>query len=178
MEDIHDIQAPVQTGIDPLLIKAGLVFLGVLILGCLLFWLLRRFAGRKSPSSGHRLMLPPPPPPLEQAIEALDRLADMPFSDLREFYFAITAVLKRFIGRALEIRALEMTTQELNRVLAGCTLDHQLRQRLIDLMKASDHVKYAGHRPAQDMVQADLKKARQVVSIIWETLPKGDSSHV
>ena len=112
MEDIHDILAPFQVGMDPVFIKTILAVSAGFILAALLYALIRYFLKKRKDPSKDILLLPPPLPPLAAALKAIRDLESHQGPDLRAFYFQLTAILKKYMGRVFLFHAAEMTTQE------------------------------------------------------------------
>jgi len=156
MKDIHDIEPPVPVGMDPffihLLMGVGVVLL-LGILGLFLFRYIKRRKQRKM--SANILLLPPPPPPDQAAIKALDALDHIREKDPRHYYFAISAILKTFMGKVFNMRAPEMTTQEVVASLSGLDLDRGLTVRIRDFFLYAAMVKYAGITPDAPRIHKD-----------------------
>lgn len=178
MEDIHDIQPPVQVGIDPLFIKTALIIAGILILAGLLYLLIRFFLQkRKKPSESLRL-LPPPLPPLEAALKAISDLENYQAPDLRWFYFQLTAILKKYMGRVFLFHAVEMTTQEFVKAIHKLNLGKDSLSQIIDLMDGSDRIKYAGDIPPEKMIHDDLARMKNIVIRVSENFQPREESDV
>ncbi|THB72520.1 MAG: DUF4381 family protein [Desulfobacteraceae bacterium] len=170
MQDIHDIHPPVDVGIDPVIFQAAAAAAALIILIVLAFFAYKRLTRRRKEGPKDQLLLPEPPPPFEQAMQAMKALDERPFTDLRLFYFELTAILKRYIGREYEARVPEMTSQEFGRFLSGLNLPRPVVDDLGQLMDASDHVKYAGSVPVRQMIEQDLSKGKGIIRGISEQL--------
>ena len=97
MQDIHDIHPPVEVGMDPFILQAALAVLAIVLLSMLIFFLVRRYLKNRKVKGIDQNLLPEPLPPLEQAMEAIKLLKVRQYHDLRQFYFDLTAILKRYI---------------------------------------------------------------------------------
>lgn len=111
MKDIHNIRPPVQAGFDSAVFTVILVVIGAILLLVLLFFLIKKILNRRKQSKGLKY-LPEPVPPYDAALKELELLFQKQTNDPRQFYFSLTAVLKKYIGRCFHSNALEMTSQE------------------------------------------------------------------
>jgi len=165
MKDIHDIRPPVQVGFDPMLIKIVLMVLGGILFLAALFFLIKKWLKtRKQPKN--LKYLPEPMAPYEAALKELDLLFQKEMVDPRLFYFDLTAVLKKYIGRSFNISAIEMTSQEFIKCISSLSLDKAVKKDIARFLKLSDPFKYAGIVPGKDRVKDDLlfikEKIRQI----------------
>ncbi len=105
---------------------------------------------------------PPPPPPVPADEQALKKLRELQASDwiatgrLKEFYSALSEIMREYLERGFQIPALERTTSELLR-----DVRHQARfsseqfMTLKELLEAGDLVKFAKFRPDADEALKD-----------------------
>jgi hypothetical protein len=141
--DIRDIKGPEQVPVDPrpyYLLGAGVL---VLVAAVVLYRLLRRPPRRAAAA--------PPRPPHELAAEALEQLRQRGLvreGAFKEYYSALTAIVRTYIERRFEIRAPEMTTEEF--LLASARRGRLVgphRALLTEFLTESDLVKFARHLP-------------------------------
>jgi len=129
------------------------VFAAVLLSAlCYLAWRKRRQA----------LVGPPPPPPVPADITAFEKLQKLAQTDwlatgkIKEYYSAISDILREYLERGFQVSALERTTNELMRDLrkkSEISVDRQAELR--DLLETCDLVKFAKFRPdAAEATQA------------------------
>ena len=162
MQDIHDIRPPVQVGFDPMLLKNSLMVLGaILVLGLLFFLIKTWLKKRKQPKD--LKYLPEPMAPYEAALKELEMLLQRQILDPRLFYFDLTAVLRRYIGRSFGINAIEMTSQEFIKGVNRLDLDGIVKKEITGFMKLSDPFKYARIIPEKDQVEKDLVFIKNMV---------------
>lgn len=143
--DIRDIKPPIEPPIDwtPYYLIAGGVAALVLI-GAGLYRLLRRKARA---ATG-----PPPRPAHEVAHEELARLRARGLAEqgaFKEYYSALTAIVRSYLEQRFRLRAPEMTTEEFLMVTArgAAALQSAHRALLGDFLGESDLVKFARHHP-------------------------------
>jgi len=101
---------------------------------------------------------------------ALKELAQLLARDLvghrkiKEFYLELTMIVRRYIERAHRIRAPEQTTEEF---LAAASRDRRFAPavlgRLKSFLEAADLVKFAAHRPPDDVVRRASDTARDYI---------------
>jgi hypothetical protein len=101
---------------------------------------------------------------------ALFELAELMAKDLvghnrvKDFYFALTMIVRLYIERAHSIRAPEQTTEEfLAAVSRDSRFSRDVVQRLRDFMQAADLVKYAGFKPDAASVGSALTTAKTYI---------------
>jgi hypothetical protein len=101
---------------------------------------------------------PPPPPPIPPYEEAVLALAALDAKKLllngmiREYAFALSEILKRYIERRFGINAAEFTTEEMLAWLGISPLDKEPKTSLEWFFRATDPVKFARFLPDQDIV--------------------------
>ena len=171
MQDIHDIRPPIQVGFDPMLIKIVLTVLGSIILLVLLFFLIKKYLKKRKQPKGLKY-LPAPMAPYEAAIKELELLFQTRILDPRLFYFDLTAVLKKYIGRSYEINAVEMTSQEFIKGISQLNLDKTIRKEIAGFHERSDPIRYAGIVPEKDRAKEDLLFIKEKIDQIEKGLIK------
>jgi hypothetical protein len=140
-------------------IAGGLLAAG---LGALVTWVIvRRLRQRVIVRPG-----PPPRPPHEVALERLDRLGAYGFlenADNRPFYFAVSEVIRDYLGGRFDFDSLELTTDELVSELrrrAGRTL---VLGEIEGWLSACDLVKFAKVSPTATEARGSLEIAIRIV---------------
>ncbi|MCM2283996.1 MAG: DUF4381 family protein [Desulfobacula sp.] len=171
MQGFHDIRPPVPVGLDPMTIKLLLILLGVLLLAGILFFLIRKWwKNRKGIKDIQAVALPLSP--FEEAAKELDSLAQRPMDDPRLFYFDLTLVLRRYMGRTFGFNAVEMTSEEVIREMTRLRLEHEVRKEIAQFQALSDPYKYAGVLPETALVKKDMDLVRGILLTIEEILAK------
>ncbi len=111
---------------------------------------------------------PPPPPPIPADITAMEKLKTLGETDwpntgrIKEFYSAISDILREYLEKGFQVSALERTTSEILRDLRKATeITTESQLQLRELLDASDLVKFAKFRPdpseAKDVLAAGVK---------------------
>ncbi len=171
MQDIHDIRPPIQVGFDPMVIKTILMVLGGIILLVLLFFLIKKYLKKRKQPKDLKY-LPAPVAPYESALKELELLFQTRILDLRLFYFDLTAVLKKYIGRSYGINAVEMTSQEFIKGINQLNLDKTIRKEIAGFHERSDPIRYAGIVPEKDRAKEDLLFIKEKIDQIEKGLIK------
>ena len=97
---------------------------------------------------------PPPPPPVPADITALEKLRQLAQTDwlatgkIKEYYIAISEILRGYLEGAFQTPALERTTSELMRDLRRKSeIPVERQAELKELLETCDLVKFAKFRP-------------------------------
>lgn len=113
--------------------------LGLIALLAAVWWGRRRLSSVEAEAQTS-----PPPPPIEELLAGLKALE--PISDPLAFHTGLSRVLRRYLGRALGFPAVESTTTEIRRRLAGVHLGPDLVGQTVHLLRRCDEVKFARRR--------------------------------
>jgi hypothetical protein len=160
---IKDAAPPVtvmEENLWPAYIAGGLCAAG---LGALLTMLIvRRLRARRGERPG-----PPPRPAHQVALEKLDRLGAYGFlenADNRPFYFAVSEIIREYLGGRYAFDSLELTTDELI-----AELRHQAGRELVlgeiqGWLSACDLVKFAKISPSAAEARGALESAIRIVT--------------
>ncbi len=139
-------------------LAGGLILLAAGLLA--LYW----FKLRKAPE-------PPPLPPLPPQVLAARALDDLLARNLveqgkiKEFYLAISAILRRYIENRFNLRAVEQTTEEFFLGLNTSPLFNlEQKQLLKKFLDHCDLVKFARHRPAGEETVKAISFCREFIS--------------
>lgn len=105
--------------------------------------------------------------PRERALFELNELLEQRLIEkdqVKEFYFALTMIVRCYIERAHSIRAPEQTTEEfLIAVSRDERFSRDVVSRLRDFLNAADLVKYAAFRPGSTAVEQATSTARHYI---------------
>ncbi len=165
---LADIEPPVRQPLNwQLWTAAGG---GAVLLLALLVWLWRRRKPAAPP-------LPPPLPPAELARRELQRLLERQLPEhgqIKEFYGALSAIIRQYLERNFAIRAPELTTEEFlaelgrrpreGSAIAGYKgLRQEHRHLLRDFLIHCDLVKFARHQPEVDDIEMAVTICRRFI---------------
>ncbi len=154
MNDIHDIKAPEDIGIDlrPLYYIIPAVLIAALTVLAILY--MKRRKNRLKEEETIKL------PPDEAAYLLLDELSDIESMDGKEFYFRLSAILRSYIQDRYGIAAPEMTTEEFLPHIEQLALSREMQHDLRKLFCSADPIKFAGSPAVQTEMQSDLTYVR------------------
>jgi hypothetical protein len=158
MTDIHDIKPALAVGYDLRWLFWALAALAFLTLAALA-WQRWRKRARPDAAAG----APPPLAPDAEALQMLDDLAADGRMDPKQFYFRLSAVVRRYIERRFDFPAAEMTTEELLPRVDRLSMAPELAQTLKTFCRAADPVKFAGAPADPGRMPRDLAFARDLV---------------
>jgi hypothetical protein len=116
---------------------------------------------------------PPPPPPRpahEVALEKLAALGDPKEEALKEFFTAISEILREYAGGRYRFDSLELTVDELMDALAARKTEGLDRERLRNLLVRADLVKFAKYRPTVAEGKESFELARAIVEATKEVV--------
>jgi len=105
-------------------------------------------------------------PPYEVAVEKLRALETSPMvaaEDKRPFYFALTEIVREYLGRRFGFQALDMTSQELLDAIAAAPEAAPVRGELEGWLQACDLVKFARVPASRSEAAGALERARALV---------------
>ncbi len=166
MQDIHDIRPPVTVGLDPAIIQAFFLVVVFILIAVALFLGIRRFLRNRLRKDKDMLMLPEPLPPYEAAIKELENLVRMNLKEQRQFYFFLTAILRRYIGRSFHFNGTEMTSQEFLQQINKTGMKKETILSISGFLTASDEYKYAGAAPERERVAMDCDLVGKLVESV------------
>jgi len=159
----------------PAYIAGGLCAAG---LGALLTMLVvRRLRARRGERPG-----PPPRPAHEVALERLDRLGAYGFlenADNRPFYFAVSEIIRDYLGGRYGFDSLELTTDELIAELRRQAGRELVLGEIQGWLSACDLVKFAKISPSATEARGALESAIRIVTTTRPVLaPAGTAGGV
>lgn len=166
MTDIHDIKPPLNPGADLGWLYWALAIAAVLFFAAF-FW--RLWQKRKKRPGAE--MAPAPIPAETEAYQMLDALAADGNLSSKQFYFRLSAILRRYIERRYAIPAAEMTTEELLPKVSRLPLNIELARSLKAFCRGADPIKFAGVGADQNRMAHDMAFARDFVRQTTEMLP-------
>ena len=143
-------------------------------LGALVTWLVvRRLRARVVVRPG-----PPARPAHEIALERLDRLGQYGFlenADNRPFYFAISEVIRDYLGARFGFDSLELTTDELVEELRRSAGRELILGEIQGWLAACDLVKFAKISPSATEARGSLETALRIVTSTRPRAPAADA---
>ena len=150
----------VEENLWPAYLAGGLVAAG---LGALLaIAIVRRLRARRGDRPG-----PPPRPAHEVALERLDRLGAYGFledADNRPFYFAVSEVIREYLGARFGFDSLELTTDELVAEIRRHAGRELVLGEVEGWLSACDLVKFAKISPSVTEARGALENAILIVT--------------
>ncbi|MHB1921787.1 MAG: hypothetical protein ACYCOO_06065 [Chitinophagaceae bacterium] len=148
------------------------IILGILaILLGILFWIW--WKKRKPHPVGPLL---PSETPYEWAIKKLKELESEKIwqrGEVKIFYTRLTDILREYFELQFQVKAMELTTDELLQSIQPITILNQQKSSIQIILRTADLVKFAKLKPAPEEHQVCLTKAREILD--W-TQPKNSET--
>ena len=163
MSDVRDIKGPLS--LKGFFLGWPWLLAGGCLLAVLLGWTLFLLKRRKAPPPAPKIL------PHVVALLALQKIEAMGLerSNIREYYFLVSGVLRRYLEDRFGLRAPEQTTEEF---LASVATNHLLNLSQKELLKSflerCDLVKFAKYIP---QTQEAAKVSQTVREFIHQTQP-------
>lgn len=165
--DIKDIRSPV-------LIRGGLdwwwwVLISVALLAAAIYGIQYWLKKRKMPATP-----PPPRPPYEVACEELQALVAenlLSLGRVREFYFRISEIIRRYLGGRFEFNAIDLTTFELLEWFSASSVSKETMEKVEKFCIDSDLVKFADYIASEKENEEIIALAREILEITKPTAP-------
>jgi hypothetical protein len=138
---------------------------GALLLGLIALIVVKLLKRKKE----RAVEAPPPPPPRPAHEVALEKIAALeaaghPKEDaLKEFFSAISEILREYAGARWGFDSLELTVDELMDALGARKTEGLDRERLRNLLVRADLVKFAKYRPTQPEAVEVLAVTKTIV---------------
>ena len=160
---IKDIKPPLGM---PYTLAEILVALGiVLLIAAVVVLVYRRWKRRAAAPAPAEVQAPSRPAHL-LALEELAILKEKQLWQqgwLKEYYTELTEILRRYLERRYTIMALEETSQEILSAVQDLKLPPRVVERLENILRRADLVKFAKHRPELDEHDETMVAAREFV---------------
>jgi len=147
--------------------------LPILILGAVAFVIFRR---KKIKEERERQL-----PPYEEAMVALKQLDASEFltqNKSKAYYSTLTEIVKRYLDREVDNTALESTSEEvierlqLHKDSGNFDFDHITIQKLSEIFRRADLVKFAKMRQEIGQARADRSSIEEIINETQEALPE------
>ncbi|MEG1586079.1 MAG: hypothetical protein RR346_04320 [Bacteroidales bacterium] len=142
--------------------------LGILIILFVLVWSLyfyKRWKYRKDHPKEAAHMLPELPP-FEAAMKALDSLKEQKLWQKgmeKEYYTALTDILRTYIDGRFHVNAMEMTSGEILHAMRKENAPKEVVERLKQVLELADFVKFAKLRPGYDENEMSMANAQMFI---------------
>lgn len=163
--DIRDIKPPLELKLNlkPIIrmIVAGLI---IILIGILIFYLIKRRKEGKSLIPGREKPLRPPH---EIALEELGKLVNsnlLSERKVKQFYIRISEIIRRYIEGRFYIVAIEMTTMQLIENMKQAEIEHDTTELVNDFLDSCDLVKFAKYIPTDQENQKAIEQAYEIIN--------------
>lgn len=166
-------QATIPPDYTRLYIVVGSVIAILLLTGVIVYLLIRH--SRRGYPQPER----PAGPPHEVALAELEALLASTLREegrIKEFYYELSEIIRRYLGNRFHIYTLERTTEEILEQLQLLYLDVDTLAKISTFLADTDLVKFARYRPTDDECDACITAARQIVVVTKQDVSRIDPS--
>ncbi len=172
-QKMFDIREKMDVGNRPASFGWLWILLAVAAIGFGIYWFLKR---KKELEEAEELI-----PAYDEAIAALKALDDSPLSaqkGSKDYYSALTEIVKRYLDREVDATALESTSAELitrlqmHKDAGSFAFSDNMIRALDSILRRADLVKFAKQEIAQEIAAADRQEIEQVVNLTKEAIPE------
>lgn len=118
-------------------------------------------------------------PPHEVALKELEQLLASGLlreGRVREFYFELSEIIRRYLGRRFQIYTLERTTEEITGQLDKLYLSEQGFGLITMFLADTDLVKFARYVPPSGEIERDVDRARQIIEVTKPVASSADGA--
>ena len=165
-EELLPIKDPVRIKIFPFFIIFSILILIIILLLIAKVWRSRSLLSEKE-NNNHQKFQDPISYSLAK-INTLEKDVSLDY-DFKEIYVRISLIIRNFIENYYYVKALEMTTKEINDNKLMIGLNKKNFTELLTILKFSDKVKYAKKKKDLDFIKKDLDIIRNILKSIKES---------
>ena len=136
--------------------------LGVLSLLALAVYLLARYLGKRGKSIADLFKPAPLPPAHIVALDALERLHNEKLwqnNKHKQYYSALSDILRTYLDGRFEVGAMEMTTDEIVAALREVEIEQKQKMELLSVLRDADLVKFAKMIPEAEENESAYHRA-------------------
>jgi hypothetical protein len=161
--EIKDVKDPVKVPLPWLLILLWVVIASAVIGTALLLWLWFKKNKEKKVVAVPKIILP-------AHVEALSALTELEKKQLwqkgmvKEYHSEITEIIRAYFERKFDLRALELTTTEVNLQLKEQSGASSIIDITNDFLNNADLVKFAKFKPENSVNEEMMKQALEIVN--------------
>jgi hypothetical protein len=83
--------------------------------------------------------------------------------EIKKFYFELSDIFRRFIGKKFDFNAIDLTTEEINGYFEETTLPEAIRLEILEFLEHADLIKFAKYIPPEEQPMVDWEKAYGLV---------------
>ena len=164
--ELLPIRDPVQIKIFPFFIIVSILLLIIILLLIVKVLSSRSYLSKKEHKNDQTFQ-----DPISSSLNKLKTLEkDIHLkSDFKDIYVKISAIIRNFMENYYYVKALEMTTKEIDDNKSLLNLDEENFTELLNILKFSDMVKYAKKKKNLDFIKKDLVIIRKILKSIKES---------
>jgi len=164
--ELLPIRDPVQIKIYPFFIIVSILILIIITILIVKVWRSRSLLSEKEKNNYQKFQ-----DPISYSLAKIYTLEKdiHAKSDFKDIYVKISAIIRNFMENYYYVKALEMTTKEINDNKSLFNLNEKNFTELLNILKFSDMVKYAKKKKDLDFIKKDLVIIRNILKSIKES---------
>ena len=161
--ELLPIRDPVQIKIYPFFIIVSILILIIITILIVKVWRSRSLLSEKEKNNYQKFQ-----DPISYSLAKIYTLEKdiHAKSDFKDIYVKISAIIRNFMENYYYVKALEMTTKEINDNKSLFNLNEKFFIELLTILKSSDMVKYAKKKKDLDSIKKDLVIIRNILKSI------------
>jgi hypothetical protein len=167
IESIHDIKDIVDTAVNATWIYW---FVGILTLLAMVGFIVSLYFTRlRNDKKEVEEILAVDTPPLQEALEALQKLASINIrqkEEAKQVHSELSQVFKRYLLRAHQINTLKNTSDEILVKLKDALIAQSQLAALAEVLRLNDAVKFAGYFPVGEETQKAIQQTEQLIQLL------------
>ncbi len=170
VEPIKSVREEPIDFVQDILIPASLFILGFLLIGGIVYFLVKR-------ANRPKVALPKPKEFIPANVIAIKQLEDLKGKqlwqkgDIKGYQSELTHIIRAYLENRYKINALEHTTNQIGQDLKKLNLNESLRKEVQNILQVADLVKFAKAEPAENIHEQFMNKAYEFV----ETTKKAEA---
>ncbi|MBN2381404.1 hypothetical protein JXQ70_00840 [bacterium] len=161
-DDVKDIkeQALIPPDYRLLILSSGSALLILVIIIALVYYFKKI---RKKPDSKQEVYLGPAHEVARAELEALLAKKLLEQGLIKQFYFELADIIRRYLGRRFQIYTLERTTEEIQEQVQTLYLSNDVFTLIMDFLQETDLVKFAKYVPSEHEHRAIIETAQRII---------------
>ena len=168
--EIKDVKDPVKVPLPWLLILLWVVIASAVLGTALLLWLWFKKTKEKKVVAPPKIILPAHVVALT-ALNELEKKQLWQKGMVKEYHSEITEIIRAYFERKFDLRALELTTTEVNLQLKEKSGASNIIDITNDFLNNADLVKFAKFKPENSVNEEMMKQALEIVNRTADVIP-------
>ncbi len=145
------------------------ILVGLLVIGALIYWLKHRKHKPEDKVVIEEAIIIPAHEKALTALNALNKAELWQNGRIKEYQSGLTDIIRTYLEDRYQVKALEMTTDEISRALENTDFEPKYKADLREILQVADLVKFAKAIPTDNIHEVFMSKAVDFVGHTRET---------